>query len=79
MIDLSKIPTLAREWLSGMLDREAAKTGRYADDLPEPPPGVDPLGWRIAHGHFRPDLPKRYRLETRGPEALEVKFRDGPG
>jgi hypothetical protein len=75
MIDITKIPTLARDFLAGLLDRNAAANSRFVDDLPTPPPGVDSLGWRIAQGHFRPDLPKRHKLETRGPDDWQARLR----
>jgi len=78
-MDMTKIPTIARDFLSGLLRRDAAQNGLFvSDDLPDPPDGVDPLMWRIAQGHFRPDVPARRKLETLGADYwTETKWRDG--
>jgi hypothetical protein len=66
--------------LSSLFRRDAAKSSLFvSDELPDPPAGVDPLGWRIAQGHFRPDVPARHRREERTLENSAVQWRDGPG
>jgi hypothetical protein len=67
----------------GALFKRGQPASHYAQDdwpeIPAPYKGGDELRYRIATGMIQPDVPKRHKLETRGPEAMEVKWRDGPG
>ena len=78
-MDLTRIPRVARESLNNLIDRDAAATTPYIDELPPIPHGVkDAYAWRLLNGHINAAPTKPVRLETRGPEALEVLWRDGP-
>jgi hypothetical protein len=73
---IPKIPTLGD--LAALFKRGNPESRFEQGDLPPPPAGVDPLGYRIAMGHIRPKSIKR-RLETLGRDDLEVRFRDAGG
>ena len=79
MIDRTISARSAVQWLAGLLDREAKANGLFADsDLPPVPDGVDPLYWRWSQGHINIKTTPAKKPELRGPEALEVLWRDGP-
>ena len=78
MIDLTKIPKAAVEWIGGLLGREAAG-GRFIDDLPPIPPDVrDAFLWRLAQGHIQPDVPAKRRspIELMTRDSFEIRFRE---
>jgi hypothetical protein len=77
MIDITKIPTLARDLLGGLLDREAKENGLFVDsDLPPVPDGVDPLYWRWSQGHINVQTTPIKKPETRGPDDYLPRFVD---
>lgn len=73
-----KLPKIAREWLSGLLDRDAKANSLFIDDLPPVPDGVDPLYWRLSQGHINIAPNKPVKLDLRTIDDMEVRFRDGP-
>ena len=77
MIDITKIPTLARDLLGGLLDNEAKANSLFVDgDLPDPPDGVDPWFWRLSQGHVNIRTRPVSKPETRGPDDWLPRFRD---
>jgi hypothetical protein len=61
--------------IAALFGRHPAAASPYAETLSTIPPGVDPLTWRIAHGEFQPDVPKRRKIETLGPDYFETRWR----
>lgn len=58
MIDIRKIPKVARNFISGLLRREASANSPYGDGLePVPDDVLDQLRYRIARGEYQPDRP----------------------
>ncbi len=78
MIDIKKIPMLARDFIAGMLAREAKANSLFIDDLPPVPDGVDPLYWRLSQGHINIQTTPVRKPEMRGPDDWQARFRDGP-
>ena len=76
MMDSTKIPHVGRDFLAGMLDREAKENGLFVDDLPPVPDGVDPLYWRWSQGHVNVQTTRAKKLELRGPDDWLPRFRD---
>jgi hypothetical protein len=80
MIDVTKIPRIAVEWLSGLVKRGQPDSRYVPDDWPEIPApykGGDEL---IAQGLILPpNVPRRPSIEERRtPENTAVQWRDGP-